>query len=185
MTHSTLKAIKLLSCTFLVGGLVACSQAETATEVVKDAPRAVANSKVEIAVADLPKSVKNLVMSAREGFEIEEILKKTRDGRVYYDVEGELPSGDEIEFDVLMTDAGPEIVEIQRDILWRDVPRNARVAVNKVNTEKLSIARIIESVQTDESIIYEIFVKDHKSEPRFEAHVIDGEAKILASRWKH
>ena len=42
-------------------------------------------------------------------FKATEVLKKVRDGRVYYDVEGELPGGEEIEFDVLMTKNGPEI----------------------------------------------------------------------------
>ena len=58
-----------------------------------------------------------------------------RDGRVYYDVEGELPGDVEIEFDVLMTEQGPKIVEIQRDIVWsvfRKTP--ARLSMSQIRT---------------------------------------------------
>ena len=172
MTKTTLIALAILS--FAAAG---CSKA--------DAPRASADKVTEIELADVPQSVQTLVLSARDGFEMVEVLKKVRGDRTYYDVEGELPSGDEIEFDVLMTAAGPEIVEIQRDIIWRDVPKKARKVVNAANTDKLEIVRIIESTQTDDSIIYEIFVAGHKSDPRFEAHMKDGKAELLTSRWKH
>jgi len=154
-----------------------CSKAE--------APRASATEVTEIALIDVPESVTSLVMAEREGFEMEEVLKKVRDGRTYYDVEGELPSGDEIEFDVLMTSTGPEIVEIQRDILWGEVPRDARIIVEANNTDKLEVARVIESTQTDASIIYEVFVEGHKREPRFEVQAKAGKFKMLTSRWKH
>jgi len=155
MTKFTLFATALLSFAVLSIGIAGCSKAE--------APRASADSITEVQLNDVPKSVKTLVLAERQGFKMEEVLKKVRDGRVYYDVEGELPSGDEIEFDVLMTDSGPEIVEIQRDILWRQVPRKARGVVKAANTDGLKVARVIESTQTDGSIIYE----------------------LLTSRWKH
>ena len=172
MTKSLLIALTALSCV-----VTACSKA--------DAPRAGATEITEIQLSDVPVSVKTLVLSERDGFEMVEVLKKVRDGRTYYDVEGELPSGDEIEFDVLMTSSGPEIVEIQRDIPWGDVPRDARIAVEGTNTDGLEVARVIESTQTDASIVYEIFVAGHKSEPRFEVQVKDGQSKMLTSRWKH
>ena len=172
MTKPLLIAMAVFSCT-----AAACSKSE--------APRASATEITEIALADVPASVVSLVTAERAGFEMEEVLKKVRDGRTYYDVEGELPSGDEIEFDVLMTSSGPEIVEVQRDILWNQVPSHAREVVKAGNTDDLKIVRVIESTQTDESIIYEIFVEGHKSDPRFEAQVKDGEAKLLTSRWKH
>jgi len=173
VTKSIFIALTVFSC-----AAVGCLRAE-------EAPRASATEITEIALTDVPQSVVSLVMAERAGFEMEEVLKKVRDGRTYYDVEGELPSGDEIEFDVLMTRAGPEIVEIQRDILWKQVPKNARKVVTAANTDGLKVARVIESTQTDNSIIYEIFVEGHKSDPRFEAQVKDGEAKLLTSRWKH
>jgi len=172
MKKSILSAFVILSCT-----VAACSKSEP--------PRASATEVTEIQLSDVPKSVVSLVNAERSGFTMVEVLKKVRDGRTYYDVEGELPSGDEIEFDVLMTDAGPEIVEIQRDIVWSQVPKKARAVVKAANTDELEIVRIIESAQTDDSIIYEIFVAGHKSDPRFEAQMKDGQAKLLTSRWKH
>ena len=100
-------------------------------------------------------------------------------------MEGELPGDVEIEFDVLMTANGPKIVEIQRDIAWTTVPVAARSVVDAANTDNLEIVRIIESVQTDQSIIYEVFVAGHKSDPRFEVQVKNGAPKLLPERWKH
>jgi len=155
----------------------ACSNSE--------APRASATEVTEVALSDVPQTVNTIVSAARPDFEATEVLKKVRDGRVYYDVEGELPNGDEIEFDVLMTESGPEIVEIQRDLNWGDVPLNARSEVSKGNAEGLEIVRVIESIQTDDSIIYEFFVEGHPSDPRLEVRVVDNVAKLLPTRWKH
>ena len=84
-----------------------------------------------------------------------------------------------------MTKTCPEIVEVQRDILWTEVPQKARALIDNANQDGLDIARIIESQQTDDSIIYEVFVAGHKSEPRFEVQVKDGQAKLLKERWAH
>ena len=163
--------------------LVAACAVSTCTN--SEAPRASATEVTEIALAEIPQSVRDVVSAVRPEFETSEVLKKVRDGRVYYDVEGELPNGEEIEFDVLMTKNGPEIVEIQRDLDWDAVPLIARSAVNETNTDSLEVVRIIESLQTDESIIYEIFVDGHTSEPRFEIRVTDGVAEVLPTPWKH
>ena len=170
------KPIKLtlfaLSCLFM-----SCSQA--------DAPRSNAAVTTEVALSDVPQNVKDVVKAARADFQMSEVLKKVRDGRVYYDVEGLLPGDVEIEFDVLMTDQGPKIVEIQRDIVWSDVPSNARKVVDAANKDNLEIVRIIESVQTDNSIIYEVFVAGHSDGPRFEVQAKAGEVHLLPERWKH
>jgi len=172
VTKST--ALTLLALSTILAG---CSKAE--------APRAGADVVTEIALADVPQSVSALVKTAKADFQMTEVLKKVRDGRVYYDVEGELPGDVEIEFDVLMTANGPKIVEIQRDIAWSTVPVAARSVVDAANTDNLEIVRIIESVQTDQSIIYEVFVAGHKSDPRFEVQVKNGAPKLLPERWKH
>jgi len=157
--------------------LSSCSQSE--------APRSNAAITTEIALSDVPQSVSDVVMAARADFEMAEVLKKVRDGRTYYDVEGEVSSGIEIEFDVLMTEHGPKIVEIQRDLAWGDVPQKARTVVDTANTDNLEIVRIIESVQTDDSIIYEIFVTGQSDGPRFEVQTKDAQVKLLPERWKH
>jgi len=161
MKHKLLIALIALSVT-------SCSKAETqrvsATEITK------------VQLSEVPKNVGAV-----------EVLKKVRDGRVYYDVEGELPNGEEIEFDVLMTTDGPEIVEIQRDLSWSDVPQQVRSVVNDANEDNLKIARIIESAQADGfTIIYEIFVANEPADPRFEVSFTDtNQAKLLSTRWKH
>jgi len=171
-----MKSIKLTLITFSCL-LISCSQA--------DVPRSNAAVTTEVALSDVPQSVKDVVKAARADFQMNEVLKKVRDGRVYYDVEGELPGDVEIEFDVLMTEQGPKIVEIQRDIVWSDVPSNARKVVDVANKGNLEIVRIIESVQTDNSIIYEVFVAGHSDGPRFEVQAKAGEVHLLPERWKH
>ena len=150
-----------------------------------EAPRASATEVTEIALSDVPQSVNGLVSATRPDFTTTEVLKKVREGRVYYDVEGELTNGDEIEFDILMTENGPQIVEIQKDLEWSIVPQLAKVVVNEANADNLEIVRIIESIQTDNAIIYEVFVANHPSDPRFEVRMKDNEAKLLPTRWKH
>lgn len=125
-------------------------------------------------------------MDMHPGFTITEVLRKRRDARVYFDVEGELPNGDEIEFDILMTDAGPKVVEIQRDILWDTIPNDARDLVNNANKDGAAIARIIESQQTEDgSIIYEVFIEGKPSDPHFEVQIKDGHASLLKQRAIH
>ena len=158
--------------------LIGCSQAS-------EAPRVSADVVTEIALGDVPQSVQAVVKAARPDFTMAEVLKKERGDRTYFDVEGELASGEEIEFDILMTESGPQIVEIQRDILWTQVPAASRALVDGANKDRHEIVRVIESRQTDDSIIYEIFIEGHKSAPRFEVQVKDGSAALLPERWEH
>ena len=150
------------------------------------APRKSAVEITEIPLADVPTEITEMVTAAYPGFTPVEVLRKVRDGKTYFDVEGELEGGSELEFDVLMTAAGPEIVEIQRDIDPRLVPTIARKILDDANSENLEVVRVIESVQTeDNSIIYEVFVDGHPSDPTFEIQVDGEEAKLLAERAKH
>ncbi len=138
----------------------------------------------EVSVGDLPAEVLSLVLSARDGFQPLEVQKKTRSGRVYYDIEGELTDGSELEFDVLMTSDGPEIVEIQRDLAFEVVPESVRVLALKASGGDMP-ARIIESVQKDKSIIYEFFLQGKPKDPAFEVKFSGGEASLLNERWEH
>ena len=153
---------------------------------VQPALRPSAVEITEIPLADVPTEITDMVTAAYPGFTPVEVIRKIRDGKTYFDVEGELEGGSELEFDVLMTAAGPEIVEIQRDIDTRFLPTIARDILDGANSENLEIARIIESVQTnDNSIIYEIFVEGHPSDPTFEIQINGEEAKLLAERAEH
>ncbi len=174
---TTTKFKHIIQYAFLISLVTACAETET--------PRTSPAQISKLALSEVPQSVRELVNTTRPDFTMNEVIKKIRDGRVYYDVEGLLANGDEIEFDVLMRDDGPEIVEIQRDLEWDTVPENARAIVNEANADSLEIVRIIESIQTDNSIIYEIFVASQPSEPRFEVLTKDGNVELLPSRWKH
>lgn len=173
-----------LTRTSALSGLLAC--ALTACSGA-DAPQSAADETVEVMLKDVPADVKNVVMSMSPDFEMVEVLKKRREGRTYFDVEGELPNGNEIEFDILITDDGPKIVEIQRDIRWKTVPKAAKKIVRKANADKAKIVRVIESKQAEaDMIIYEIFVEGHPSTPRFEVSVTDGGSPVLLDTpWKH
>jgi hypothetical protein len=139
----------------------------------------------EISLQDLPASVKTLVTEAQPDFVISEVLKKERGSRVYYDVEGELSDGSELEFDVLMQATGPEIVEIQRDLDWSSVPEPARKLVENAKNPNDRVGRVIESKQTDGAIIYEVFLEGDSSNPRFEVWAKDSDYKLLSTRWEH
>lgn len=138
----------------------------------------------EVAVADLPDAVRALVSEARADFEPLEIEKKVRDGRTYYDIEGELSDGSELEFDILMTDAGPEIVEIQRDLAFDDIPQAVRDLALQT-ADGVEPVRIIESVQTDGAIIYEFFADGQPSDPAYEIRMEDSVPTLLDERWEH
>ena len=96
--------MKLTFNTFLAAAslslVAACATAATDEVVI-----------TEIPVDALPPSVPQAIAAERDGFTIEEVLRKVRDGRTYYDVEGELADGSELEFDILMgADGSAEIV---------------------------------------------------------------------------
>jgi hypothetical protein len=138
----------------------------------------------DLSAAELPADVHALAQSAAAGFVASEAQRKVRDGRTYYDVEGELPDGNEIEFDILMTAAGPEIVEIQRDLPWADVPASVRTAAEAAVPD-LVPARIIESRQTDGAVIYELFAPGAPADPAIEVSFVGDVAKVLEERWPH
>ena len=138
----------------------------------------------EIAPSDLPASVVKVISAERPEFSVEEVLKKVRDGRIYYDVEGELSDGSELEFDVLMTDAGAQIVEIQRALDWGDVPADIK-AIALEASDGAEPVRIIESLQTDGAVIYELFAEGQPADPAWEVRLYGGQAELLTERWMH
>jgi hypothetical protein len=155
------------------GALAGCTTPATAGVVITD-----------LAVEETPAGVRALAEGAAEGFVIREVQRKVRDGRTYYDVEGELPDGSELEFDILMTAAGPEIVETQRDLDWSAVPEAVRAAADSA-APGLSPARVIESTQTDGTVIFELFAPGAPSDPAMEVSWRGGVASVLEERWPH
>lgn len=139
----------------------------------------------EIEPAALPTSVTEAIAAERADFTIEEVLQKIRDGRTYYDVEGEIANGSELEFDVLMGDDGSaEIVEIQRDLEWSEIPAEVQEQALIASDGVLPV-RIIESVQTDGAVIYELFAEGNPADPAYEVRVHAGEVETLSERWIH
>jgi len=139
---------------------------------------ALAEPKVEAAA--IPPAVVEAVNVAQPGMTITQAELKERDGRRYYDVEGEV-NGEEIELDLLESGERWTVVEIQRDIEWASAPAKVRAAAGNV-----SPVRVIESRQAaDGSIVYELFAAGKPAEPSLEVMLKDGEAKVLSERWPH
>jgi hypothetical protein len=137
-----------------------------------------------VAAADLPPAVSAVVKAAAPGLVIKEAELKERENRRYFDVEGVLPDGAEIEFDLLEKGGGWEIVETQRDIAWVSAPQPVRDAAAK-SARAVSPARVIESTQNDGRVIYELFAPGRPDTPALEVSWKDGVAKVLTETWPH
>lgn len=138
----------------------------------------------DVAAADLPPALRALVEREVPGMTIDEAERKEREGRVYYDVEGRRADGSEVELDVLQEGETFRVVEIQRDIAWNDAPEAARAAA-AAKPGAFAPERVIESRQTDGSVIYELFAPGRKDEPAMEVRIRDGKAEVLGERWAH
>lgn len=147
-------------------------------------PLATGAAGPRIDAADIPAEIVAAAEREIPGMKISGAEVKDREGRRYYDVEGTRADGAEVELDVLQTPRGWEIVEIQRDIPWADVPIEARnVAVPAL--KNIVPARVIESRQTDGRIIYELFKPGAAHTPAFEIMVDRGKASLLTKAWPH
>jgi hypothetical protein len=137
-----------------------------------------------VAAADLPRAVVAVVSAAAPGLRIKEAELKEREGRRYYDVEGLLPDGAEIEFDLLERKGAWVIVETQRDIAWMAAPQAVRDAAAKA-AAKVDPVRVIESTQNDGQVIYELFAAGQPKAPALEVSWKRGVAKVLSEAWPH
>lgn len=134
---------------------------------------------------EIPPEVVAEVEAAMPHMTITDAEPKARDGRRYYDVEGRLPDGSEIELDLLETAAGWRVVEIQRDIPWAQAPAAVRDAAAPAWRGPVP-ARVIESKQTDGSIVYELFAAGRPQTPSLEVRLASsGEARVLKEAWPH
>jgi len=163
--------------------LAGCGQAgdgtaEADTAVLPDGPKAEITT---IAADDLPDGVRKVVLAAVPDIEIAGAQRKARDGMVFYDVEGARGDGSEVELDVIDEGGLYRVVEIQRDIAWSDAPAAVRAAAD-VAPDRFVPARVIESTQSDGSVIYELFTVDKPDEPTAEIDWKNGEAKLRTER---
>ncbi|HVL42068.1 MAG TPA: hypothetical protein VM348_07920 [Brevundimonas sp.] len=126
-----------------------------------------------------------VVLIARPGMIISEAELKERDGRRYYDVEGRMPDGSDIELDLLETPSGWKVVEIQRDLAWNRVPAGVRTAAEGARAGFAPV-RVIESVQADDgAVIYELFAEGQPATPALEVRAHDGQTEVLKEAWPH
>lgn len=133
-------------------------------------------------VVDIPDAVRSAALAKIPGMVISEAERKERDGMVFYDVEGQRPDGSDVELDMLEEDGAYVVVEVQRDIDWTEVPEDARAAAP---SGLFTPVRVIESVQQDGTVIYELFQDGNPNEPSAEIAVKDGKAEMLIERWKY
>ncbi|RHW17799.1 hypothetical protein D1610_09800 [Sphingomonas gilva] len=132
----------------------------------------------------VPAEVRALAEQTVPGMTIAEAERKEREGRVYYDVEGTRPDGSEVELDMLEEKGAFRVVEIQRDIAWSEAPA-AAIAAARAAAGAFAPERVIESTQTDGTVIYELFAPGRTDEPAMEVRMKDGKAELLGERWAH
>ncbi|GGL39452.1 MULTISPECIES: hypothetical protein [Caulobacter] len=137
-----------------------------------------------VEAADLPPAVVAAVTKAAPGLKIKAAELKVREDRRYYDVEGTLPDGAEIEFDLLEAGGRWKIVETQRDVAWTATPQPVRDAAVKA-APKVAPVRVIESTQADGEVIYELFAEGQPKTPALEVSWKGGKAKVLTEVWPH
>jgi hypothetical protein len=165
--------IRSLAALLCAAALAACAapREEVVTEITPTA------------AADIPPAVLTAVRAAMPGITVAEAELKVREGRRYYDVEGRMPDGSEIELDLLETNGAWAVVEIQRDIEWAQAPAAVRAAA--AARRAVSPVRVIESRQTDGRIIYELFAPGRPATPALEVMWDGRTAAVLAETWPH
>jgi len=135
----------------------------------------------KIPAGQLPAEVAAAARTAMPQMTLTQAELKEREGRRYYDVEGTLPDGSEIELDLLQGPSGWSVVEIQRDIPWSAAPAKVRAATPR----GVNPVRVIESRQMDGAVVYELFAAGQPKDPAMEVMWKGGEAKVLTERWQH
>jgi hypothetical protein len=174
----------LFSAALLTVVVCACARDTQRASDAASPPGAEPTAAVNYAAPNLPPEVLTAVKAAVPDMTIREAERKERDGRVYYDVEGVKADGSEIELDLLGENGAFKVVEIQRDIAWADAPEVARTAAG-ASSKPFEPARVIESRQTDGSVIYELFTQGAPAKPALEVRVMDGKAEVLKDEWPH
>ena len=143
------------------------------------------HKKVEVALSEIPEQAMSAIKAITPNFVANEVEKEFKHGNVYLDVEG-MVDGSEIEFDMLQTETGWKVVEVQTDLSFAQLPVMVSNHLREMRPN-LSPKRIIESIQhgTD-VIIYELYSVDASGkESRTEVKVQQGDVIILGKEWQH
>lgn len=176
----------LLIVSLLVASLSACSTDTTdANRVEPNKIGSTLHSKKHVDVEQIPVSALQAISSVYPDFVPEVAEKEFKHGKVYLDVEGDL-SGSEIEFDMLQQGESWQIVEVQRDLVWEELPALVKEELSS-NAPDFDAKRIIESIQHGTAItIYEFYSKDSQGvESRKEVKLEKGIARLLQEEWQH
>jgi len=176
---NSLRAVTICTLAALVA---ACDSKQSADETA--AGPGIPTTVTEVAASDLPPDLLIAVTNAVPGIQITGAERKEREDRVYYDVEGKRADGTEVELDLLQQGNRYSVVEIQRDIAWAEAPEAARTAA-VTSGKAFEPVRVIESKQTDGSVIYELFAEGAPTKPSLEVRIVDGKAEVLKEEWKH
>lgn len=142
--------------------------------------RVATSGKTELALSDVPPDVLLAAQMARPGFVATGAETETRDGRRYFDIEGRTADGAEIEFDIMQDANAWRVVETQRDIEFAAAPQPVQAAARGADSA-LAPTRVIESVQADGLVIYEVYQGERKLEIRWDGTA----AEVLAREWQH
>lgn len=176
--------------TLTVLALAACApevpEATNAATAQASGNRVATSGKSDVPLAEVPPEVMAAARAARPGFTPAEAESETRDGRRYFDVEGALPDGSEIEFDIMEEGGNWRVVETQRDIAFAAAPDPVREAA-LAHDPALAPVRVIESVQADGLVIYELYaaVAGDAPERKVEVRWDGREANVLEEEWAH
>lgn len=167
----------------LLSAVAACSGP---SETPSDSATVTTSGKRDVPVADVPAEVLAAANAERDGLTVREAEAETRDGRSYYDIGGTLSDGTEIEFDIVQEGGQWRVVETQRDIGLAETPRPVREALAG-HDAAFAPTRIIESVQADGVVIYELYGAEGSDPQGRKVEVKwDGEsAELLTQEWKH
>lgn len=164
--------------------LAACDDSEEAAHPPASGS-VVTTGKIDTDLGAVPDEVLRAAREARPELELNGAEYERRDDREYFDLEGTLPDGSELELDLTRTDGAWTVVEVQRDIVLEQVPGGAREALE---TERPGWQphRIIESDQGDGRVIYEFFGAGPAGEElKVEVKWEDGVAEVLSDEWIH
>jgi hypothetical protein len=135
-------------------GLLACGgpTGETGSETTTEMQ---SSGKHIVDPASLPDEALDAAMAMRPGMMILGVEHEVRDGKDYYDVEGEL-DGTEIELNITRIEERWTVVEMRRDIPAAEAPAAVSAALSRAQPG-LKIARVRENDQGSSIIIYEFF----------------------------
>lgn len=179
-----MKSLWTVTICTVAASLAGCQGKNEAGEAASDQKPGIATTTTDLEVSDLPPDLLTTVADAVPGIKVTGAQRKEREDRVYYDVEGQRPDGTEIELDVLKEAVGYSIVEIQRDIPWSEAPEFVRSAA-AASEQTFEPVRVIESRQTDGSVIYELFAEGAPQKPSLEVRAVGDKAEVLKEEWKH